>query len=97
MGLTVYRVVQEALTNVLRHAGPAASACVTVGCRDGVLDVEVTDDGRGAAAELVGGGDPLGAGRGIIGMRERVSGLGGLLSVGSKAGGGYRVHAQIPM
>ena len=97
VGLTVYRVAQEALTNVLRHAGPAASACVTVGCRDGVLDVEVTDDGRGAAAELVGGGDPLGAGRGIIGMRERVSGLGGLLSVGSKAGGGYRVHAQIPM
>ena len=96
VGLTVYRVVQEALTNVLRHAGPAASARVTVGCRDGVLDVEVTDDGRGAAAELA-GGDPLGTGRGIIGMRERVSGLGGLLSVGSKAGGGYRVHAQIPM
>jgi signal transduction histidine kinase len=95
VGLTVYRVAQEALTNVLRHAGPAASACVTVGRRDGVLDVEVTDDGRGAAAELVGG--PLGAGRGTIGMRERVSGLGGSLSVGPKAGGGYRVHAQIPM
>ena len=58
MGLTVYRVVQEALTNALRHAGPAASACVTVGCRDGVLDVEVTDDGRGAAADLAGGGLP---------------------------------------
>ena len=96
MGLTVYRVVQEALTNVLRHAGPAASACVTVGCRGGVLDVEVTDDGRGAAAELV-GADPPGAGRGIIGMRERVSGLGGSLSTGPKAGGGYSVHAQIPM
>jgi signal transduction histidine kinase len=96
VGLTVYRVVQEALTNALRHAGPAASACVTVGCRDGVLDVEVTDDGRGAAAELA-GGDPLGAGRGVIGMRERISGLGGSLSAGSKAGGGYRVHAQIPM
>jgi signal transduction histidine kinase len=88
--------VQEALTNALRHAGPAASACVTVGSRGGILDVEVTDDGRGAAAELVGGGLP-GAGRGIIGMRERVSGLGGFLSVGPKAGGGYRVHAQIPM
>jgi signal transduction histidine kinase len=97
VGLTAYRVAQEALTNVLRHAGPAAAACVTVGCRDGVLDVEVTDDGRGAAAELAGGGDPLGAGRGIIGMRERVSGLGGSLSTGPKAGGGYRVHAQIPM
>jgi len=96
VGLTVYRVVQEALTNALRHAGPAASACVTVGCRDGVLDVEVTDDGRGAAAELVGGGPP-GAGRGIVGMRERVSGLGGFLSTGPRAGGGYRVHAQIPM
>jgi signal transduction histidine kinase len=96
VGLTVYRVVQEALTNVLRHAGPAVSACVTVGCRDGVLDVEVTDDGRGAAAELAGDG-PLGAGRGIIGMRERVGGLGGFLSTGPKAGGGYSVHAQIPM
>jgi signal transduction histidine kinase len=96
VGLTAYRVVQEALTNALRHAGPSASACVTVGCRDGVLDVEVTDNGRGAAAELA-GGDPLGAGRGIIGMRERVRGLGGALSAGPKAGGGYRVHAQIPM
>jgi signal transduction histidine kinase len=96
VGLTVYRVVQEALTNALRHAGPAASACVTIGCRDGALDVEVTDNGRGAAAELA-GGNPLGAGRGIIGMRERVRGLGGVLSAGPKAGGGYRVHAQIPM
>jgi len=96
VGLTVYRVVQEALTNALRHAGPAASACVTVGCREGVLEVEVTDNGRGAAAELA-GGDSLGAGRGIIGMRERVSGLGGSLSAGPKAGGGYRIHAQIPM
>jgi len=96
VGLTVYRVVQEALTNALRHAGPAASACVTVGCRGEVLDVEVSDDGRGAAAELAGGGSP-GAGRGILGMRERVSGLGGSLSAGPKAGGGYRVHAQIPM
>ena len=68
---------------------------MTVGCRDGVLDVEVTDNGRGAAAELV-GGDPLGAGRGIIGMRERVSGLGGS-STGPKAGGGYGIRAQIPM
>jgi signal transduction histidine kinase len=96
VGLTVYRVVQEALTNALRHAGPAASASVTVRCRDGVLDVEVTDDGRGAAAGLA-GGDSLGAGGGIMGMRERVSGLGGSLSTGAKDGGGYRVHAQIPM
>ena len=96
VGLTAYRVVQEALTNTLRHAGPAASARVTVGCRGGVLDVEVTDDGRGAAAELDGRGSH-GTGRGIIGMRERVSGLGGSLSAGPKAGGGYRVHAEIPL
>lgn len=96
VGLTAYRVVQEALTNALRHAGPAASAWVTVGCRDGVLDVEVTDDGRGAAAGLSDGAPP-GTGRGVIGMRERVSGLGGSLSAGPKAGGGYRVHAQIPV
>jgi signal transduction histidine kinase len=96
VGLTAYRVVQEALTNPLRHAGPAASARVAVGRHGGVLDVEVTDDGRGLAAALV-DGDSLGAGRGIVGMRERVSGLGGSLSAGAKAGGGYRVHAQIPM
>jgi signal transduction histidine kinase len=96
VGLTAYRVVQEALTNTLRHAGPAASARVTVACQGRVLDVEVTDDGRGAATELDGRGSH-GIGRGIIGMQERVSGLGGSLSTGPKAGGGYRVHAEIPL
>jgi signal transduction histidine kinase len=90
--LTVYRVVQEALTNALKHAGPAASACVTVRCAEGVLDVEVTDDGRGAAVAVL-----PGSGRGTGGMRERVAAAGGLVTIGPRAGGGYRVHARIPL
>jgi signal transduction histidine kinase len=96
VGLTAYRVVQEALTNSLKHAGPSATACVTVSHQAGMLDIEVTDDGRGAAATLADAALP-GTGRGIGGMRERVSALGGAFSAGPKAGGGYRVHAQIPV
>jgi signal transduction histidine kinase len=96
VALTVYRVVQEALTNALKHAGPAASASVAVRCRDGMLDVEVTDDGRGAATALD-DTRPPGTGTGTAGMRERVTALGGCLSAGPKPGGGYRVHAQIPV
>jgi signal transduction histidine kinase len=94
VGLTVYRIVQEALTNVLRHAGPA-SATVQL-CFGDALDVTVTDDGRGAAAAL---GKPAvpGTGRGTLGMTERVAALGGKLSFGPQPGGGYRVHARIPL
>jgi signal transduction histidine kinase len=92
--LTVYRVVQESLTNALKHAGPAASARVTVECRaGGTVEVEVEDDGRGAAADA----SVPGAGNGTSGMRERVTALGGSLAAGPKPGGGYRVHAQIPV
>ena len=92
VGLTVYRVVQESLTNVLKHAGPAAVTVeVDVGDR---LGVTVTDDGRGASASLSG---VPGAGRGIAGMRERVAAAGGKLSAGPKPGGGYQVRATIPM
>ena len=92
VGLTVYRLVQESLTNVLKHAGPAA-VTVELDFSDGVA-VTVTDDGRGASAALTG---IPGAGRGTTGMRERVASLGGKLSVGPKPGGGYRVHATIPL
>jgi signal transduction histidine kinase len=92
VGLTVYRIVQESLTNVLKHAGPAA-ATVELDFSDDVA-VTVTDDGRGASAALTG---IPGAGRGTTGMRERVTALGGKLSVGPKPGGGYRVHATIPL
>ena len=85
--LAAYRVVQEALTNVLRHAG---SATATVTLRYGADDVEleVADDGRGAA-----GGD---GGHGLVGMRERVALYGGAFEAGNRSGGGYVVRARIP-
>jgi signal transduction histidine kinase len=93
VGLTGYRIVQEALTNVVKHAGPAA-ATVTLTFGD-ALDIEVTDDGRGAAAGLV---ECLpGTGHGMAGMRERVAMLNGKLAAGPRPGGGYRVHAIIPL
>ena len=97
VGLTVYRIVQEALTNVLKHAGPAAvtvELALTHEQGADQLGVTVTDDGRGASAALEA---PPGAGRGTAGMRERVAVLGGRLSVGPQPGGGFRVHATIPL
>jgi signal transduction histidine kinase len=91
LGLTVYRIVQESLTNVLKHAGPAV-VTVELEFTDRV-DVTVTDDGRGASAALAA---IPGAGRGMAGMRERVAVLGGTFSAGPKPGGGYQVHATIP-
>ena len=92
IGLTVYRIVQESLTNVLKHAGPTA-AIVELDFSDD-LAVTITDDGRGASVTLTG---LPGAGRGTTGMRERVAALGGKLSAGPKPGGGYRVRATIPL
>ena len=92
VALTVYRIVQESLTNVLKHAGPAT---VTVELEfAGQLWVTVTDDGRGASAAL---SAVPGAGRGTAGMRERVAAVGGKLAAGPRPGGGYRVHAAIPL
>jgi signal transduction histidine kinase len=86
---TVHRLVQESLTNVLRHAG-ARSATVTLEHRPGELTVSVTDDGSGAAG-------PNPGGHGLQGMRERVALLGGRLSVGNRAGGGFAVTAIVPL
>jgi signal transduction histidine kinase len=86
--LTAYRIVQEALTNVLKHAGPA-SAEVRVDYAPGLVVVEVTDDGRGATSN----GD---SGHGLLGMRERVAVFGGDLVAGPKPGGGFRVRATLP-
>ena len=88
--LAAYRIVQEALTNTLRHAGPA-TATVTVKHSGNDLQIEVTDDGRGTA-------EPRGrAGRGLEGMRERVAVYGGTITTGSGPDGGYRVDARIPL
>jgi signal transduction histidine kinase len=86
---TAHRVVQEALTNVLRHAG-ASSATVTVEHGADQLTVTVVDDGRGSA-------DVGGSGHGLAGMRERVGLLGGRLLAGGRPGGGFEVRAALPV
>jgi signal transduction histidine kinase len=91
--LTAYRIIQEALTNALKHAGPArARVAIRYGRDD--LDLEITDDGRATASE--GRGDE-GGGRGLIGMRERVGLFGGELSVGPRPEGGFGVRARLPL
>jgi signal transduction histidine kinase len=89
--LSIYRIVQEALTNALKHAGPA-HAEVWVRYDDDEVLVGVSDDGRGAAVSRQNG-----AGHGIVGMRERVSLFDGELYTGPKAGGGFEVRARIPL
>jgi signal transduction histidine kinase len=93
--LAAYRVVQEALTNVLRHAG-VGSAEVTVDYRVDEVTVEVTDRGVGADRAGTAPADDEG-GHGLAGMRERVAALGGRLTTGPRAGGGFRVYAVLPV
>jgi signal transduction histidine kinase len=87
--LSAYRIVQEALTNTLRHAR-ASHAAVTVRYTTAAVEVEVTDDGRGAAVVSE-------TGHGIVGMRERVALLGGTLEIGGTPRGGFRVRAALPI
>ena len=96
--LSAYRVVQEALTNVIKHAGAPTRVDVVVDRQPGALTIEVVDDGRGAAAVPSGDGDRLGdgSGHGLTGMRERVDVWGGVLHFGPVSGGGYRVRAELP-
>jgi signal transduction histidine kinase len=89
-GLTVYRIAQESLTNVLKHAGPGPHVTVLLAWRPESVLLEVADDGRGAAA------DSDGQGHGIVGMRERTAMFGGTLAAGPRPGGGFRVRAEIP-
>ncbi|HEX4813958.1 MAG TPA: histidine kinase [Nonomuraea sp.] len=89
--LAVYRIVQEALTNVLKHGGPGVQAVVEIEYDGPELVVRVTDDGRGAAA-------PRGTdGHGLIGMRERVGMYGGAVWAGPRPGGGFAVLARLPL
>jgi signal transduction histidine kinase len=89
--LSAYRIVQEALTNVVKHAGPArAQVVVCYGDRE--VAVEITDDGKGAPGD----GRTAKVGHGIIGMRERVALFGGDLEAGPLPGGGFRVAARLP-
>jgi len=88
--LTAYRIVQEALTNVMKHAG-AAAATVLVRYEPGALALEIVDDGRGVNGRAEGRG-----GHGLLGMRERVAVYGGTLDAGPKAGGGFRVAVRLP-
>jgi signal transduction histidine kinase len=87
--LSAYRIVQEGLTNALKHAGPAR-AIVTVRYGPGALDLEVADDGRGMASSD-------GGGHGLVGMRERAALFGGTLQAGPRVEGGYALHATLPL
>lgn len=90
VSVSAYRVIQEALTNVLRHA-QASSATVVVRVTPTEVDVDIIDDGIGSAAT------DSGQGHGVSGMRERVETLGGRFDAGARDGSGYRVHATLPV
>src|SRR6266508_3335652 len=93
--LSAFRIVQEALTNALKHAGPArAEVVLRYHPRD--LELTVSDDGRGGSARLDGRPVP-GSGHGLVGMRERVELFGGELAAGPRPGGGYQVRARLPL
>jgi signal transduction histidine kinase len=89
---TVYRVVQESLTNIVRHASTADSVTVTVTHDTRSVTVEIADDAPPAAIR-----HPHSGGHGLVGMRERVEALGGALRAGPKAGAGWSVHATLPV
>ncbi|WP_410050175.1 sensor histidine kinase [Actinomadura sp. CNU-125] len=90
--LAAFRIVQEALTNVTRHAGPGpVTARVRIAYRDQEIEVRVEDDGRGVSLL-----DDRPAGSGIRGMRERAAALGGTFEAGPRPGGGFAVRATLP-
>jgi signal transduction histidine kinase len=89
--LAAYRIVQESLTNVIKHAGPTATATVDLGFSGTELRIEVTDTGVGLVPGIPGAG-----GHGLIGMRERAASVGGTLETVSGPAGGYRVVAVLP-
>ena len=92
-GMVAYRICQESLTNVLKHAGPDPAVTVLVQWTTGALALEVSDDGRGAAAVA----QSDGRGQGLVGMRERAAMFGGSVTAGPRAGGGFRVRVDLPL
>ncbi|MGW4103632.1 sensor histidine kinase [Streptomyces sp. NPDC004976] len=90
VGAAAYRLVQEALTNAVRHAGPEPAVRLDLREEDGTLHLSVTDDGTGPTP----GGTP---GFGLVGMRERARSVGGTLDAGPRAGGGFQVTATLPL
>ena len=89
---TAYRIIQEALTNVLKHAGSGATAVIRLSFDPASVELEVTDDGPGPVGSVA-----IGTRRGLIGMRERVELFGGRFSAGPMDGGGFRVFARMPI
>jgi signal transduction histidine kinase len=89
--LAAYRIIQESLTNTIRHAGPATAA-VALGYASHELRIDVTDTGRGQAV-IAGNGD----GHGLAGMRERAAAVGGTVEAGPGPAGGFRVAARLPL
>jgi signal transduction histidine kinase len=92
LDVSAYRIVQEALTNTLRHAGPAR-ATVMLRFTPDAVELEISDDGTGAQTAP----DGAGVGRGLVGMRERVALFGGELVTGPALGHGFRVYARLPL
>ena len=90
LSLSAYRIVQEALTNALKHGGPKARAAVKVKRVEHGLRISVEDDGRGVV-------DSDGSGSGLNGMRARVEQYDGVLAAGPRVGGGFQVHAMMPL
>jgi signal transduction histidine kinase len=88
--LAAYRIVQEALTNVRKHAGPGAAARVAVDCGEREITLEVADDGPGSRGNGT-------AGHGLVGMRERAALYGGEVEAATQPGGGFRVAARLPL
>ena len=91
--LSTYRIVQEALTNALKYAGPGASATVQISRKASAVTIVVEDDGRGTISEAA----QSSGGHGLDGMAERVSLLGGYFTYGPRTGGGFRVEAMLPV
>jgi signal transduction histidine kinase len=92
VGLGIYRIVQEALTNSLKHAGPGTSATVRVERNGDRVELSIVDNGRRSSRSLVG----VSGGNGLIGMRERALVFGGTLEAGPRSGGGWQVTASLP-